>query len=62
MLPLDITQLLCSGIPDELCASCFEKPNIKSGDEGVQGVKGRERKGTERNDSREFKIPMRIFI
>lgn len=27
MLLLDIAQLLCSGIPDELCASCFEKPN-----------------------------------
>lgn len=27
MLLLNIAQLLCSGIPDELCASCFEKPN-----------------------------------
>lgn len=53
MLLLDIAQLLCSGIPYELCASCFKKPNSKSGHERErEGTKwsGTERNGTERTE------------
>ena len=50
MLLLDIAQLLRSGIPYELCASCFKKPISKSGDERERKRGDEmERNGTERN-------------
>lgn len=49
MLLLHIAQLLCSSVSDELCASCFEKPNAQSGDEHERRVIIMEQNGTERN-------------
>lgn len=49
MLLLHITQLLCSSVPDELCAPCFEKANPQSGDEHEHARKEKRKEESEKN-------------